>query len=450
MFRHCLTIALTVLVLTPATEAEWWRFRGPNGSGISREAVPTTWSPGENLRWKTALPGPGGSNPIIVGDRVFVTCYSGYGINVEEPGDENQLRRHVCCLNVADGSMIWTKDFEPYLPEDPYRGMGVPEHGYATHTPVTDGERLYVFFGKSGVHALDLDGNELWSAEVGTESGSRGWGTSSSPLLHENVLIVPATAESQSMIGLDKRTGKELWRQKAGGFESVWGTPVLVPVDDNRTDLVVFVPGEIWGLNPNNGKLTWYCDAMTTNSACSSVIHDGGIIYAIEQGMGGGGGIAIRKGGKQDVGDSHVIWRGRQSSRIDTPVCFDGHLYSIAGQVIQRYDAATGEAAGKLRLKTSGVAEANDDGDRTGRRRGRGRGRFSSQNYSSPIVAGDKLYFQSRRGDGFVISTGEDLKQLSVNRLSDDENEEFIATPAVANGALFIRSSKSLYCIAAP
>jgi len=116
------------------------------------------------------------------------------------------------------------------------------EHGYASHTPVSDGEHVFCFFGKAGVFAFDLKGNKLWQASVGTESGARNWGTASSPVLYKNLVIVPATAESEAIVALNKETGKEVWRQEAAGFNSCWGSPVLVRVDDQRTDLVIGVP----------------------------------------------------------------------------------------------------------------------------------------------------------------------------------------------------------------
>ena len=303
------TISLTltgfvILALTSRGNADWVRFRGPNGTGISIEshATPTAWSPSENLKWKVALPGPGSSCPIIVGDRIFVSCWTGYGTDQRDPGQQDQLRRHLLCLDRRSGETIWSKSIKPVLPEDRYGGM-FAEHGYASHTPVSDGERVYAFFGKTGVIAFDMQGNQLWQASVGTESGARNWGTASSPLLHGDLLIVPATAESESLVALDKVTGKQVWKQEAAGFNSTWGSPVLATVA-GRTDLVIAVPGEIWGLNPATGKLNWYCEGVPSSSFCSSAVADEeGVIYAIESGPGGGGGHRGQSG-----------WVGRRQS----------------------------------------------------------------------------------------------------------------------------------------
>ena len=203
--RH---LSMVVLVLSASTTyaGDWSRFRGPNGTGISQDEkpVPTKWSPSENLKWKQGLPGPGVSSPIVVGNRVFVTCYSGYGTDRSDPGNMDELKRHLVCIDADTGKTLWDKTVDAVLSEDPYSGIGVPAHGYASHTPVSDGERVYVFFGKTSVLAFDLDGNQLWQKSVGTESDPRQWGSASSPILHNNLLIVTASAESQALVALDK------------------------------------------------------------------------------------------------------------------------------------------------------------------------------------------------------------------------------------------------------
>lgn len=136
--------------------SDWPRFRGPAGSGVANdsESLPTTWSPTANVAWTTELPGPGASSPIIVGGKAFVTYYSGYGLTQENPGEIENLVRHLVCVDVNTGKVLWQKDVKAALPEDAYTGIGVTAHGYASHTPVSDGQNVYAFFGKSGVHAI--------------------------------------------------------------------------------------------------------------------------------------------------------------------------------------------------------------------------------------------------------------------------------------------------------
>lgn len=225
---------------------DWLRFRGDNGTGVSTSSqpLPVEFGPDQCLKWKVALPGPGHSSPIVVGDKVLVTCWSGYGTK-EGEDDPAQLKRHLICLSRVDGKVLWDRTVDAVLPEDRYGGM-FAEHGYASHTPVSDGHWVYVFYGKSGVHAYDLDGNLQWSCMVGEGLDPRGWGSSSSPILAGDLLIVLASAESQTLFGLDKKSGKEMWKEQADGFGGTWGTPILVQSGEGKTELVVGVPFEVW------------------------------------------------------------------------------------------------------------------------------------------------------------------------------------------------------------
>ncbi len=268
--RTCsVSLGLTIFALfaSLAPASDWPRFHGPDGNGISpdTQAVPVKWSDTENLKWKCKLPGPGSSSPIVVGQRVFVTCWTGYGVNPDNVGDEKNLRRHLICLDRDTGTVLWDKSVAPVLPEDPFSGM-FTQHGYTSHTPVSDGKRVYVFFGKTGVLAFDLDGKRLWQAGVGTGSGTHGWGSASSPILYKNLVIATASAESKSLVALNKETGKEVWRRTDAGFSGTWGTPVLVDCGKGRTDLVISVPFKIWGFNPDDGKPRWQCEGLSTDS----------------------------------------------------------------------------------------------------------------------------------------------------------------------------------------
>ncbi|WP_404305386.1 outer membrane protein assembly factor BamB family protein [Neorhodopirellula lusitana] len=408
---------------------DWLRFRGPNGSGVVTDLkdVPVRWSPTQNVAWKVKLPGAGVSSPIVVGDRLFVTCYSGYGLDRTNPGDINDLKRHLVCVNADSGEVMWERSIDAVQPEDPYSGAGVPSHGYASHSPVSDGEHVYVFFGKTGAFAFDLDGNQLWNTPLGTESDSHRWGSAASPILFEDTVIVTASAESQALVGLDKATGKEVWRQEAKGFDNLWGTPALAETKDGEVELVVGVAGEVWGLNPSNGKLRWFCQSGDSDQANTSAIIDGGLVVVV--GGRGSGSIAVRPGGTGDVTDSHVAWTGRDAGRFASPVAYNGHVYSVASDVLSRTDTETGEQADRVRF--SG-----------GSRSAGGR----SSDYASPIIAGNKFYYLKGNGDMFVFDVQDDLKQVGVNRVTSD-TEVFSGTPALVNGKMYLRSDKHLYCV---
>jgi outer membrane protein assembly factor BamB len=408
-------------------ELVWNRFRGRGGRGISEErTIPVSWSDSENLRWKLDLPGPGSSSPILTEKYVFLTSYTGYGDEKQTGGKMDLLKRHLHCIDRTDGKLRWTKSVNAVQPEDPYQGMGIPEHGYATNTPTTDGEYVYAFFGKSGLYAYDLDGNEQWNVSVGTESGNRGWGTASSLLLYKDMVIVNASEESQSLMAFDRRTGKTVWSSPASTLELAYGTPTIVRVNETRDDLVIAVPGEVWGLNPLTGKLVWYAEMTLTGNLSPSVIQDGDMLYVFG-GYRSSGSLALRTGGVGDVTKSHIAWTSRNSSYVVTPVLHEGHLYWIDDQGMYFCaKASTGELVQKKRVP--GIES---------------KGRPI---YASPILVDGKIYAQTRGSGLFVIAGEPEMKILHQNKFESDHSV-FNGTPAVSNGQLFLRSYASLYCV---
>ncbi len=459
--RVSLGLAILALCAGPASASDWPRFHGPDGNGISPDTqpLPVKWSDTENLSWKYKLPGPGSSSPIVVGQRVFVTCWTGYGVDRDNPGDEKDLRRHLICLDRNNGHVLWDQSIAPVLPEDPYKGM-LTEHGYASHTPVSDGQRVYVFFGKTGALAFDLDGKKLWQKGLGTGSGPHGWGTASSPILYKNLVILTASAESESLVALNKETGEEVWRHQDAGFSGTWGTPILVECGKGRTDLVIAVPFKIWGFNPDDGKLRWQCEGLSSNSICTSAIGHDGVVYAMETGPGGGGTMAVRAGGEGDVTKTRLLWRGDELSRVGTPVMDSGRLYWFSGRVANSIEAATGKQVYRTAAGGGAAPEApqparprpaqprpGGPGRRPGGGPGGRGGGVLGRDYSSPVLVMGKIYFLSRTGEAFVYATGPQFKLLGQNRFASDGGD-WSATPAVSDGQLFIRSSKYLYCVA--
>ena len=179
LFYGCAAILFFICPLAIAAEtAHWPQFRGAQVDGMATgSTLPETWSSTENLAWKTELPGAGTSSPVLFGKKIFLTCYSGYNVPGKPAGDMEQLRRHVVCLDRKDGNILWKTEIQNRLPE---QERIRENHGYASSTPAVDEERLYVFFGKSGVFAFDHDGKELWKADVGSRLNS--WGSAASPV----------------------------------------------------------------------------------------------------------------------------------------------------------------------------------------------------------------------------------------------------------------------------
>lgn len=286
-------------------------------------------------------------------------------------------------------------------------------------------------YGKTGVLAFDLDGNQLWKVNVGKESSNRRWGSSASLILYKDMLIVNASEESQSIRALDKLTGKEIWKAEASSLELSYGTPLLVPLDDNRKELVIGVPYEVWALNPDTGKLNWYAETGLDGNIAPSPVAADGIVY-IFGGYRNTGSVAIRAGGKDNVTDTHVLWSSKDASYVPSPVIHKGKLYWVSDQGIALCaDAKTGETIYRERLSRTG---------------GSGGRRGGKPFYASVVLAGDKLICVSRKGGTFVLAAKPEFEQLAHNRFASDHTD-FNASPAISDGQIFLRSNRCLYCI---
>jgi outer membrane protein assembly factor BamB len=421
-----LSFAFMLMLATSTWAADWTRFRGPEGSGASNEqGLPTKWSATENIVWRTELPGPGTSSPIVVNNRIYLTSYSGYGLDASDPGDKSQLMRHVVALERAAGKPIWQKEFAPTRKESDYSGGNNTWHGYASSTPASDGQRLYVFFGASGVYCLNLsDGGEIWHADVGSKT--TGWGSGNSLVLHDNLVIVNASIESDALIALDKQSGSEVWR--TGRVRGARNTPILVDLPGGKTELIVSMPGEpqgaIVGYDPKSGEELWRCQGIPDGGyVCPSVVAHDGVIYAI------GGrkntALAVRAGGRGDVTESHVLWRTNKGSNVSSPVYHQGYLYWVHERQGTAFclDAKTGETMYQERLDPRpGVV------------------------YSSMTAADGKLYAVSQHNGTFVLAARPQFELLAHNTLGDDDNRAN-ASLAVQGGQLLLRNDRYLYCI---
>ena len=413
---HLRSLLSCLLIITCATGADWTQFRGPGGLGISEETgLPGQWASDENVVWRTALPGPGGSSPVVVGDRVYLTSYSGYGLEQGE-GDENYLMRHLVCIDRQSGSILWTKQFEPKLPEHRYQGEGAL-HGFSSSTPTSDGERLYVFFGKSGVFCFDLDGNQIWQASVGNQTN--GWGSACSPILYGDLLIVNASVESGSLVALEKRTGEEVWR--AEGMRSSWNTPVLVDVPGGQTELVVSIENALVALAPTSGEELWRAEGIH-RYVCPSVVSHEAVVFAIG---GGHTSLAVRAGGRGDVTKTHVVWRQNKGSNVSSPLYHDGYLYwaSDSRGIVYCQNAATGEIVYEQRLSPP-----------------------SGKIYSSPILVEGKLFYVSQHNGSYVVAAKPEFELLAHNVFEDDDSRAN-ASPVAHQGQLLLRSDRFLYCL---
>ena len=407
-------IASIVLVTAVFSGADWTRFRGPNGDGVADDkGLPNTWGPA-NIVWKTALPGFGSSSPITLGDKIFLTAYSGYGLDKDKPGKQEELTRHLVCLSRGTGELLWDKSVKAAIPEQDYGGF-MALHGYASSTPATDGKAVYVFFGRSGVYAYSLTGDELWHGDVGSKV--HGWGSATSPVLAGNLLIVNASVESQAVVALDKATGKEVWR--VGGIAQSWSTPGLLTLPDGKQELVVSIHSKVLGLDPATGKELWNC-AGVLDYTCPAVITHGDVAYVT--GARKPVFMAVRGGGRGDITASHKLWEAKKGTLVTTPLYREGLLYGISqAGVAFCLMADNGKLVYESRLSGLGTI------------------------YASIVLADGKLFVVSREKGAVVLAAGPEFKELGRGNL--DDKSIFDATPVPSDGKLLLRSDRFLYCI---
>ena len=419
-FLICVSV---VIYVRPSQADDWPQFRGPGGVGVSDEKnLPAQWDEGKNLKWKSNLPGPGSSSPIVYGDRLFITCYSGYGT---ETGSSNvdDLKRHLLCIDLDTGKVRWSKTIPSTAQEDPWRGY-IREHGYASSTPICDGEHVYVFFGKTGALAFNLEGKEIWRENLGTDSANRRWGSAASPILYNNLLIINASEESRTIYALDKITGREAWKVEADNSELTYATPALVNLAAGKQELVIAVPNEVWGFDPRTGTCTWWAKTNLPGNISPSILAVKDVIYAFG-GYPQTGSIALRAGGQEDVTDTHILWTSRAASYVPSPVEYNGHLYWVSDRGLAYcMEAASSKVIYKEKLNAQG----------------------SKSFYASVVHADGKLYAVSRQSGTFVLAAKPVFELTSCNVFASDQSD-FNGSPAVSQGRLFLRSNECLYCI---
>jgi outer membrane protein assembly factor BamB len=228
---------------------EWTQFRGSDYGRTSESNVAERWV-SEMVAWSTPLPGRGASSPVIFNNRIYLTAYTGYGIDRKAPGDPANLVRHVLCIEAEHGNIVWRKAVPAESDKNEFNSWGVGLHGYASSTPAVDETGIYIFFGETGVLAFSHAGEELWRTNCGM--GTHAFGARNSPVLHGNLVIANASVESGDMIALNKSDGSEAWRQS--GINRAWNTPVIYRSLNGSDELAVTIAGKVLAFDPGTGK----------------------------------------------------------------------------------------------------------------------------------------------------------------------------------------------------
>jgi outer membrane protein assembly factor BamB len=409
MIRTTLALAL-VLFAAPAQSADWPEFRGPTGQGVAGEvALPVEFGKGKNQVWMKPLPGKGWSSPIVYGNRIYLTA--AVPVKDSAAGDES-LR--TLCLDAKTGKILW--DREVFLQD----GANAPRiHGKNSHaspTPLCDGKHLYVHFGHQGTACLDLEGKVLWRNTMFKYAPVHGNG--GAPIIVDDALVFGCDGGDQAFIvALNKNTGERIWKTDRNvevDRKFSFSTPLAIEVK-GRKQIISPASNMVGAYDPKTGKEIWRVE-YDGYSVIPRPVFGHGLVF-ICTGYGLPSLLAIRPDGAGNVTRTHVAWSTRKSAPHTPSLLLVGNeLYMVSDRgVASCLDAKTGKVHWQNRL----------DG-----------------NYSaSPIVAGGKIYFLSEEGTATVIEAGKKFKQLAKNPLG----ERALASYAVADGALFVRTARGLY-----
>jgi outer membrane protein assembly factor BamB len=443
MTRRVLAIVWLAAATGGARAEDWPQWRGPRGTGVSKETgLPARWGP-EEIAWKSHLAGLGVSSPVVAGDRVYVTSQSGRGARrpgthptlargdeakwekplggtapVEGQGRAPDVEFVVEAFHRREGRRLWEYRFaaEGDLP-------AVHEkHNLASPSPVTDGSRVYAWFGTGQIVALGNDGKLIWQRHLAREYApfQINWGHASSPTLYGDVLFLLCDHEPASyLLALDKRTGRQRWKIKRGKGLRSHSTPTVVP-GPRGDELIVNSSERIDAYDPKTGRLLWYT-GEPNRFPIAVPAHHAGVLY-MSRGYRSGPYLAIRTGGEGDVTRTHVKWSVPTGAPyVSSLLYYEGLVYMANDTgVVTAVDAGTGEKVWQERVE----------------------GIFTA----SPVAADGKVYLLSETGDAIVLRAGRPPAVLGRHVLG----QRMVASPAVSNGQFFIRTDDHLIAIGKP
>lgn len=430
-----LTVAGLSIFSATVSAGNWPQWRGPDGSGVSNEKnLPSEWTPTKNIKWKTPIEGRSHSSPIVWDNRVFLTTAIE---GPEVPGakaakhmlDDKEFvhpdaiganHKHtfkVLCLDRDTGKILWQMtawEGTPY--DDRHR-----KSSYAASTPATDGKLVYAYFGTEGLYAYDFKGKLAWKAQVGNIA-TLGLGTATSPILYENLVILQCDEDNGAasfIVAYDKKTGKEVWKTPRK-VQVSWSTPLLVKTS-TRAELITSGTEAIIAYDPATGKELWRHKGVESN-AIPSPVANSEMVYLVA-GFPAKIAYAIRLGQNGDLtGTPNAPWKYEKGTAyVPSPILYGDYLYLTTDRgILTCIDAKTGE------VKYEG-----------------GRIPIPATFTASPVAFEGKILMTSEDGDTFMVKAGPKHEILGTNSVG----EPVYASPAIADGRIFIRGEKNLYCI---
>jgi outer membrane protein assembly factor BamB len=420
----------------PKAEERWPGWRG-DGQGVARNArVPLEWSQAKNVLWSTKIPGRGHSSPIVWGDRIFLTTaiegelvpgakavtHVAEGKEFVHPDATGADRRHafqLLSVDARDGRVLWERTVWEGTPADSRHKKA----SFASPTAVTDGERVYAYFGSEGLYAYDLEGKRVWAFDPGVVA-TMGVGVGTSPVLYRDLVILVCdedNGEKSYVVGLDRRTGREVWRTPRT-IEVSWATPVVVS-SAGRDELVTSGNQLIVAYDPATGRELWRMKGLESNAIATPLVGEG--VVVLSSGFPSKISVAVRPGGSGDVTDGpQVLWRyGKGSAYVPSPILYEGHVYLVTDKGLMTcLDAKTGE------VRYEGA-----------------RPPVPASVMASPVAADGHLFLMTQDGDTIVVKAGPSYEVVARNPLG----EPISASAALAGGRLYIRGDTHLFAIGA-
>lgn len=395
--------AVVLCGLTCLCGGDWRQFRGSDSTSVAgNESLPKSWSDTENIAWKADLPGRGLSGPIVVGDRVYLTASSGHF----------QDRLHVLAFDAGTGKQVWERQFWATGRTQCHDSMAV-----ATPQPASDGERIFAFYSSNDLACLDLEGNLLWYRGLGSDypNASNSLGMSSSPIVVGDTVIVQVESDSEAFAaGLDVTTGLERWKIDRPKMAN-WTSPTVVAGKTPAETIVVLQSGKgLAAVNPQTGKVAWTFDEGASTIPSTGVA--GEHLLVPSNGL-----TALKVDGSSK--NPQKLWNERKlTPGTASPVVHEGKVYVITGSgVLSCASLAEGKILWQLRVN--------------------GKGGFSS----TPVIAGKNIYLFNNEGGATVVNlSGEKGEVVGESELG----AKVLCTPAIANGALYVRSDGNLWKIA--
>jgi len=426
---------MNVDVFGDSADDYWPTWRGPNRSGVSPKGnPPLTWSETENIKWKVKLAGDASnSSPIIWKDKIFFQTAVKTDVQgkPEAPSTSEGTRSrrgpggapptniykfNLVCLDRDSGKLLWEKTVCQVKPHQGHHG----DHGFASFSPVTDGELVWAAYGSRGIYCYDMAGNKIWSKELPQMKTMFGEG--GSPSLAGNAVIVLSDQQDESFIfAFEKKTGKLLWK-KARDEPTSYATPMPVTVD-GKSQVIVNATNFIRSYDAQTGDVIWQCSGQTRNVVPTPVIGFG-TVYCTS-GFRGNALQAIKLGGKGDLsGSDAVVWQVNETTTpyVPSPLLYDGRIYVCASnkEVLSCYDAKTGEP--------HFVKQTMDE---------------MKGVYASPTAAAGRIYFVGRNGVSYVLKPSDKFEVLAVNTL----NDKIDCSPTFVGNEMYIKGKETLYCL---